>query len=459
MTNTNMNNSAIDTMISNARVAQKECELFNQQQVDRLVMELAKVVFDNAVELAQMAVEETQMGLVEDKIKKNQGKAKIIWNSLKGKKSVGIISRNEETGIVEIAKPVGVVAAVIPTTNPIVTAMSNAMFAIKGRNAVIIAPHPRAKKCTNKTIELIKKAIAKLGAPDNLIQIIEEPTIELTGELMKKADVIVATGGMGMVKAAYSSGKPSFGVGAGNVQCIIDRGVDLKDAVAKIITGRIFDNGIICAGEQTVIAPKDEYEEVMKEFINQGAYYTEDENESNALRNIIFANGLMNKDIVGLPAIGIAKLAGIEVPEETKLILMKANGPGKRDLLSKEKMCPVMATYAYNEFTEAIEIAQINLELEGKGHTTAVHSNNDKHIEMAGENLAVCRLVVNQTSATTAGGSFYNGFAPTNTLGCGSWGNNSISENFTYKHLLNITRIGYFMKDASVPTDEDLWEV
>ncbi len=459
MTDTNNNISVIDTMISNAKVAQKECELYNQQQVDRLVMELAKVVFDNAVELAQMAVDETQMGLVEDKIKKNQGKAKIIWHSLKGKKSVGIISKNEETGIVEIAKPVGVVAAVIPTTNPIVTAMSNAMFAIKGRNAVIIAPHPRAKKCTNKTIELIKKAIAELGAPENLIQIIEEPTIELTGELMKKADVVVATGGMGMVKAAYSSGKPSFGVGAGNVQCIIDRGVDLQDAVAKIITGRIFDNGIICAGEQTVIAPIDEYEEVMKEFINQGAYYTEDENESNALRNIIFANGLMNKDIVGLPAKDIAKLAGIKVPEETKLILIKANGPGKMDLLSKEKMCPVMATYAYNEFTEAIEIAKINLELEGKGHTTSIHSNNDKHIEMAGENLAVCRLVVNQTSATTAGGSFYNGFAPTNTLGCGSWGNNSISENFTYKHLLNISRIGYFMKDASVPTDEELWEV
>ncbi len=452
-------NGLIDEMMAKAKKAQEAYELFDQQQVDVIVKEIAKVVYDNAKDLARMAVDETGMGVYEDKIKKNEGKAKIIWYSLKGKKSVGIIEKNEKTGIIKVAKPVGIVAAVIPTTNPIVTAMSNSMFAVKGRNAIILAPHPRAKKTTTRTIELVNNAIAKLNAPENLIQIIEEPTIELTGELMQKADVIVATGGMGMVKAAYSSGKPALGVGAGNVQCIIDRGVDIKEVVPKIIAGRIFDNGIICAGEQTVIAPKDQYDDIMQEFILQGAYYTEDPAEQDALRKVMFVNGAMNKDVVGQSVQDIADLAGIKVPEKTRVILIKADGPGEKDLLSKEKMCPVMATYAYDDFSEALSIAQTNLELEGKGHSAALHSNNDEHIEMAGEHLTVSRLVVNQTSATTAGGSFYNGFAPTNTLGCGSWGNNSISENVTYKHLLNISRIGYYMKDAYVPTDKELWEV
>ena len=452
-------NGLIDAMMAKARNAQESYELFDQQQVDVIVKEIAKVVYDNAEDLARMAVDETGMGVYEDKIKKNQGKAKIIWHSLKGKKSVGIIEKNEETGIVKVAKPIGVVSAVIPTTNPIVTAMSNSMFAVKGRNAVILAPHPRAKKTTVRTIELVNQAIKKLGAPENLIQIIEEPTIELTGELMTKSDVIVATGGMGMVKAAYSSGKPALGVGAGNVQCIIDRNMDTKDVVSKIITGRIFDNGIICAGEQTVIAPRDEYDAIMQEFVHQGAYYTEMPEEQEAFRKVLFQDGAISKDVVGQSIQDIAALAGVKVPENTRVILIKADGPGEKDILSREKMCPVMATYAYDDFAEGLSIAQTNLELEGKGHSAALHSNNNEHIDLAGEYLTVSRLVINQTSATTAGGSFYNGFAPTNTLGCGSWGNNSISENLTYKHLLNISRIGYFMKDAYVPTDEELWEV
>ena len=237
------NKEYIKSLIKNAKTAQQEFEKYNQAQVDAIVKAIAKVVFDNAVELAKMAAEETRMGVFEDKIKKNQGKAKILWYSLKDKKTVGIIGENPQTGVVEIARPMGVVGAVTPCTNPIVTPMCNAMFALKGRNTIIIAPHPRAKKCGAYTVELFKRELAKLNAPRNLIQIIEEPTVELTNELMREVDVVVATGGMGMVKAAYSSGKPAYAVGAGNVQCIIDRNVDIKDAVPKIIAGRIFDNG------------------------------------------------------------------------------------------------------------------------------------------------------------------------------------------------------------------------
>ncbi len=450
-------NEIIKEMIIKARNAQKNFEEFTQEQVDMIIREIAKVVYDHGEELARMAVDETRMGVYEDKVAKNKGKAKVIWNDLKNKKSVGIIDRDENTGIVMIAKPIGVIASVTPTTNPVVTPMCNAMFALKGRNAIIIAPHPRAKKCSTYTVELMNQAIAKYNPPENLIQIIEEPSIELTNELMKAADTVVATGGGDMVRAAYSCGKPAFGVGPGNVQCIIDRDVDLEETVPKIIRGRTFDNGIICSGEQSVIAHEEDYDQVIEIFIRNGAYYTEDPEEKEALRKALFVNGIMNKHAVGQSPQEIAALAGITIPKETKVILIQADGIGKDDLLCKEKMCPVMATFKYQSFEEAVKIAQTNLELEGKGHSCAIHSNNIENIEYAGIMLTISRLVVNQPSSTSAGGSFYNGFAPTTTLGCGTWGNNSISENFTYKHMLNISRIGYFMKDTIVPTDEELW--
>lgn len=447
----------IQSLIEKARKAQAQYAEFNQEQVDQVVREIAKAVFDNAEVLAKMAHEETRMGRYEDKIKKNQGKARIIWNSLKGKKSVGVLSVNEETGIIEIAKPMGVVGAVTPCTNPIVTPMCNVMFALKGGNAVIIAPHPRAKKCAAYVVDLFNKAISKFNVPENLIQVIEEPTVELTNELMKAVDVVVATGGMGMVKAAYSSGKPAYGVGAGNVQCIIDRGVDLKEAVPKIIAGRIFDNGIICSGEQTVIVPAEQYDEVIAEFKANGAYYIDSEPERSALRNALFVDGVMNKDAVGQAVEQIAALAGLTIPEGTKVIVVKAEGIGKEDLFCKEKMCPVIAAFAYDDFAQAIKIAQANLEVEGKGHSVCLHSNNMENIVAAGKQLTISRLVVNQVCSTSAGGSFYNGLAATTTLGCGSWGNNSISENLDYKHLINISRIALYQKDARVPTDEELW--
>lgn len=453
------NKEFIQQLVANAREAQKELATYTQEELDNIVKVIARTVYLNAEELAKMAVEETGMGVYEDKVAKNKGKSKVIWNNLKSKKSVGIIERDEEKGLVMVAKPVGVVGAVTPTTNPIVTPMCNSMFAIKGGNAIIIAPHPRSQKCSAYTIELINNELKNKGikCPINAIQVITESTIEKTNELMKAVDVVVATGGMGVVKAAYSSGKPSFGVGAGNVQVIVDRDVDFNDATAKIIAGRKFDNGIICSGEQTIIAPRDKYDEVIAAAVKNGIYYIDDEATVEKFRKTLFIDGVINKDVVGQSVQKVASISGVEVPKDTKVILLKASGVGSEDVLCKEKMCPVMAAFKYDTFEEAVEIAQTNLNYEGKGHSAAIHSNNKDHIDYAGINLTVSRLIVNASSSTTAGGSLTNGLAPTTTLGCGTWGNNAISENFDYKHLINISRIGMVIEDAKVPTDDEIW--
>jgi len=449
--------SLIDELIKKSKRAQIEFEKFSQAQVDDVVKAIAKVVYDNAKELARMAVDETRMGNYEDKLKKKLGKARILWHSLKGKKSVGIIDYDENTGIALVAKPMGVIGAVTPCTNPVVTPMCNIMFALKGRNSVIIAPHPRAKKCGKYVVDLFKTAIARYNAPANLIQIIEEPTIELTNELMKKVDVVIATGGMGMVKAAYSSGKPAYGVGVGNVQVIIDRDADIKDAIPKIITGRAFDNGIICSAEQTIIIPEEKFEAAIAEFEANGCYYISDASQKAKLRNILFIDGLPNKDVIGQDVNRIASLAQIEIPVDTKVLVVQTDGIGRDDVFCKEKMCPVLAVIKYRQFADAVAIAQANLDVEGKGHSVTLHSNNRKNIELAAENIKVCRFLINQVCATSNGGSFFNGLAATTTLGCGSWGNNSISENLDYKHLINISRIAYFKKDSKMPTDDELW--
>ncbi len=448
----------IKDMVDRSRVAQQAYEKFDQEQVDAIVKALAKVVYDNAEPLAELAVKETGMGVYEHKVKKNQGKAKIIWSSLKGKKSVGVIGRNEQTGITEIARPVGVVGAVTPCTNPIVTPMCNAMFALKGRNSIIIAPHPRARICARTVVDMFNERIGKLGAPAGLIQVIDEPSVELSKELMKAVDVVVATGGMPMVKDADSSGKPAFGVGVGNVQCIIDRGADIKEAVPKIISGREFDNGIICSAEQTVIMPEEMFDSVIEEFVKNSCVFIGDKQAKDRLTGVLFPNGAMNKELVGVPAAKVAEAAGITVPAGTRAILLAADGSGKDDILSKEKMCPVISVYKYKDFSEALAIAQSNLDVDGRGHSVSIHSNDREHIEKAAEVLTVSRTIVNQICSTMNGGSFFNSLTPTTTLGCGSWGGNSISENLDYRHFLNITRIAYYLGDNKAPTDTEIWE-
>lgn len=444
-------------MVARAHVAQKEFERkFNQEQTDKVVRAMAKVVYDHAEELARMAVDETGMGVYEDKVAKNKGKSKGVWYDLKGKQSMGVLSIDPITDLMTILKPVGVVGAITPTTNPIVTPMSNAMFALKCKNAVIVSPHPRSKKCSAYTVELMNKAIAQFGTPENLIQIIEDPTLESTQELMRAVDVVLATGGMGMVKSAYSSGKPSYGVGAGNVQVIIDRGVDYNQAAKTIITGRTFDNGIICSGEQSFIYPKEDKEKVFKAFVDNGAYIVPEADRDKVV-NAIFENGAMARDIVGQSPKVLADKAGITIPQGTRVLVLEAHGIGKADPVCKEKMCPALAAFGYDKFEEAIQIAQTNLDNEGNGHSAGIHSNNEDHIRQAGLGLSVSRLVINAPVSTTAGGAMASGLACTNTLGCGSWGNNTLSENLTYKHLYNTTRVARLSPKVHIPTDDELW--
>ncbi|MDC0509417.1 aldehyde dehydrogenase family protein [Gammaproteobacteria bacterium] len=452
------NDSSIQELVAKASIAQATYESFKQEQVDAIVRDIGKFVFDNAEQLARMAVDETGMGSYEDKILKNKGKARVIWNNLKDKKSRGVIGEDAEANLMLVAKPMGVVAAVTPCTNPIVTPMCNGMFALKTGNAVIFASHPKAQKCTEHLAQEFMKIVKSHDGPDDLVQVITNGSVEKTQQLMQSADVVVATGGAAMVKSAYSSGKPSYGVGAGNVPVIIDRNIDLQDAVEKIVDGASFDHGIICSHEQFVFAPEEHYDETVQLFTDTGkVWFTDDQEQIRQLREVVFLDGHLNKDVVGRSASEVGKMAGIAVPETSRLILLPADGSGTEDVLAKEKLCPVIAIVPYSTFDDAVSMAKANLLVEGAGHSAALHSNSDDHIEKAGLELPISRLVINQASSLTAGGSLTNGFAPTTTLGCGSWGGNSISENLDYKHLMNVSRIGKVITDKIVPTDEEIW--
>ncbi|MDR2356238.1 MAG: aldehyde dehydrogenase family protein [Clostridiales Family XIII bacterium] len=446
-----------EAYIKRARAAQAIFEDATQADADRAARAVAKVVYDNAEALAVLAAEDTRMGNVPDKTAKNKSKARLIWNSLKGKKSRGILERDAESGITTIAKPLGTVAAITPCTNPIVTPMSNSMFALKCANAIIITPHHNATLCSARAVELFRAELRKLGFPEDLVQILDRHSRENTRNLISMADAVIATGGAGMVYAAYSSGKPALGVGAGNVQAIIDRGADYGAAVRRITEGRAFDNGIICSGEQSAICPEEDFDAILRAFADCGCYTIKNPAEREALRAALFEDGKMSRHAVGQSAAAVARLAGIEIDARTKAIAVEAEGTGLGDVLAKEKMCPVIALYRYRDFAEAVAIAKENLEAEGKGHSVAIHSDNREHIEYAGKALPVSRFLINQVCASSAGGSFQNGLAPTNTMGCGSWGNNSLSENLSYRHLMNVSRIAYHMPDNPVPSDEELW--
>lgn len=444
-------------LIKKARIAQKEFEKYSQEQVDVAVRAIGKSIYDNGEMLARMAVDETKMGVYEDKIVKNKGKSKAVWNKLKGVKSRGIIKYIAEDGLVEVAKPIGVVGAVTPTTNPTMTPMHNAMIALKGGNAIIICPHPRAKNTGVKTVDLMREALEKVGTPKDLIQIVNEPTVEISNLVMQLSDVCVSTGGPGMVKVAYSSGKPAFGVGAGNVQCLIDKDANLDEVVPKVIKGRIYDNGILCTCEQSAICPNELYNEFITRLVQSGAYYIEKEEEVKSLRKALFPDGNISKECVGASPYEIAKMASIEIPKDTKLLVVKVEKYGAEEYFAKEKMCPVLSAYKYDKWEEAVNIANQNLEYEGKGHSAIIHSYTKENIEYAANILPVSRFGVNQIGSSGLGGSFLNGLNPTATLGCGSWGNNSISENLWFNHLINISKIAYEVPSKKIPTDDEIW--
>ncbi|GJE58043.1 aldehyde dehydrogenase family protein [Methylobacterium trifolii] len=448
----------VHRLVARAREAQAVFETFPQERVDAIVRDFGKYVYDNAEALAGMAHKETGLGVYEDKVLKAKGKARVIWNNLKGKVSRGIIGEDAEANLVLVAKPMGVVGAVCPVTNPIVTPMCNAMFALKAGNAIIFAPHPKADDSTWHLTKEYQRIVREHGGPDHLVQAVRHGSVETTQTLMKAVDVVVATGGGAMVKSAYSSGKPSFGVGAGNVPVVIDRGVDLKDAAEKIVAGASFDNGIICSHEQFVLTPEEQYADTLEAFRATGkVWFTDDPAEIDRIRAVVFHHGHLNKDVVGRSAQEIGAKAGLAVPDTARIILVPAIGAGTDDILAKEKLCPVVAILPYKTFEEAVEKAKANLLVEGAGHSAALHSHDEAHIRAMGLALPISRLVVNQSSALTAGGSLTNGFAPTTTLGCGSWGGNSISENLDYKHLMNVSRIGKVIAHRAVPTDAEIW--
>lgn len=450
--------SAIDELVARADRARRAYDAFGQEQVDAIVRDIGKYVYDNASMLARLAVDETGIGVFEDKITKNQGKARLIWNSLKDKKSRGVIGEEPVGNLVLVAKPVGIVGAVAPVTNPIVTPMCNAMFALKTGNAIIFAPHPKAQACTIHLTQVFRAILREHGAPEDLVQVLPKVSIGATQELMRAVDVVVATGGEAMVKAAYSSGKPSFGVGAGNVPVILDEGIDVRAATEMIVAGASFDNGIICSHEQFVIVPAAMYDQTVAGFLaTDRVWYCDDPQVIDRFRTALFPDGAFNRTLVGKSPSFIGVIAGVSIPPSVRVIVLKVAASGRDDILAREKLCPVVALMPCDSFEDALAAAEANLFVEGAGHSAAIHSVDDEHVQEAALRLPVSRLVVNQPCALTAGGSLTNGLAPTTTLGCGSWGGNSISENLDYKHLMNVSRIGRAITDRVPPTDAQIW--
>lgn len=437
---------SVDALIAKMeamREAQKIFATYTQEQVDKIFYEAASAANKMRIPLAKMAVEETGMGVVEDKVIKNNYAAEYIYNTYKDTKTCGLIEEDTAFGIKKIADPIGLVAAVIPTTNPTSTAIFKTLISLKTRNAIIISPHPRAKNCTIAAAKVVLDAAVKAGAPEGIISWIDVPSLELTNEVMKGADIILATGGPGMVKAAYSSGKPALGVGAGNTPVIIDDTADVKMAVSSIIHSKTFDNGMICASEQSVTVLEKVYDAVKKEFAARGCYFLKGD-ELDKVRKTIIINGALNARIVGQKAHTIAKLAGVEVPEATKILIGEVESVDIEEEFAHEKLSPVLAMYKAKTFDEAIKKAEQLVADGGYGHTSSLYINVNEKEKMAKHAAAMktCRILVNTPSSHGGIGDIYNfKLQPSLTLGCGTWGGNSVSENVGVKHLLNIKTV------------------
>ena len=435
---------ALEAKLAQVREAQKKFSTYTQEQVDKIFKAAAIAANQARIPLAKQAVEETGMGVVEDKVIKNNYAAEYIYNAYKNTKTCDIIERDESFGTIKVAEPIGVVGAVIPTTNPTSTAIFKTLISLKTRNGIIISPHPRAKKSTIAAAKVVLDAAVKAGAPENIIGWIDIPSLDMTNLLMKESDIILATGGPGMVKAAYSSGKPALGVGAGNTPAIIDSSADILLAVSSIIHSKTFDNGMICASEQSVIVVKDIYEKVKKEFQYRGCYFLNPE-ETEKVRKTIIINGALNAKIVGQSAHTIAALAGVDVPVDTKVIIGEVESVDIAEEFAHEKLSPVLAFYKAEDFEDALNKAEHLIADGGYGHTSSLYCNavteKDK-IDTFANRMKTCRILVNTPSSHGVIGDLYNfQLKPSLTLGCGSWGGNSVSENVGVKHLINIKTV------------------
>ena len=426
------------------RAAQRRFATYTQEQVDKIFLAAASAANKMRIPLAKQAVAETGMGIVEDKVIKNHYAAEYIYNAYKDTKTCGVIEEDPAYGIQRIAEPIGVIAAVIPTTNPTSTAIFKALICLKTRNAIVISPHPRAKECTIAAAKVVLEAAVAAGAPEDIIVWIDQPSLELTNLVMAEADLILATGGPGMVKAAYSSGKPALGVGPGNTPAVIDDSADILLAVSSIIHSKTFDNGMICASEQSVVVLDSVYDAVKAEFVSRGCHILTPE-QIQKVRDTILVNGALNAKIVGQSAYTIAKLSGVEVPESTKILIGEVESTDLSEAFAHEKLSPVLAMYRAVDFADAMDKADTLVKDGGYGHTASLYidtlAQKEKYAAFCNR-MKACRILVNTPSAHGGIGDLYNfKLAPSLTLGCGSWGGNSVSENVGVKHLLNIKTV------------------
>ena len=439
--------------LSRCRAAQKKYAEYTQEQVDKIFLAAATAANQLRIPLAKLAVEETGMGVVEDKVIKNHFASEYIYNAYRDTKTCGIIEEDTAYGIRRIAEPIGVIAAVIPTTNPTSTAIFKALICLKTRNGILISPHPRAKGCTIAAAKAVLEAAVAAGAPEDIIGWIDQPSLELTNQLMGEADLILATGGPGMVNAAYSSGKPALGVGPGNTPAVIDDTADILLAVSSVIHSKTFDNGMICASEQSVVVLDGVYEAVKAEFVRRGCYIL-NADEAQKVRDTILPGGRLNAKIVGQPAAKIAEMAGVQVPEKTKILIGEVESTDLSEAFAHEKLSPVLAMYRASDFADALEKAETLVRDGGFGHTASIYLdevNCPEKLDAFAHTMKACRILVNTPSSQGGIGDLYNfKLAPSLTLGCGSWGGNSVSENVGVKHLLNI-------KTVAIRRENMLW--
>ncbi len=444
-------------LMERARRAQKVIENFTQQEVDRIVKAVAwsAVREDNSTKISRLAADESGLGYYEAKYIKLQKKVRGALRDINGVKSTGIIERDRLRGLVKIAKPAGVIGAILPCTNPEATPVIKAIFALKGRNAVIFSPHPRTKGTNKLIVDVMRNALADLGVPEDLLVTVEKPTLDISNEVMRQSDLIVATGGGPMVKSAYGSGTPAYGVGTGNTVVVVDETADIEEAAHKIMLSKTFDYGTSCSSENSLIIQKRIYAELIAQLQKEGGYLA-DEKEKEHLCSVMWNEGYLNKDIIAQPAALIAEKAGISVTSDTSFIMVQETGTGSDYPFSGEKLSVVLTLYEYDDFDEAIAMVNKITEYQGKGHSCGIHSNNNEHIERLGKETKVSRIMVRQPQCYGNSGNWDNGMPFTMTLGCGTWGGNISSENITWKHMINTTWVSYPVEEI-IPDDKELF--
>ena len=436
------NIAELNALVERVKKAQREYASFTQEQVDKIFRAAALAAADARIPLAKMAVAESGMGIVEDKVIKNHFASEYIYNAYKDEKTCGVLSEDDTFGTITIAEPIGIICGIVPTTNPTSTAIFKSLISLKTRNAIIFSPHPRAKEATNKAADIVLQAAIAAGAPKDLIGWIDQPSVELSNALMHHPDInlILATGGPGMVKAAYSSGKPAIGVGAGNTPVVIDETADIKRAVASVLMSKTFDNGVICASEQSVVVVDSVYDAVRERFASHGGYLLQGK-ELKAVQDIILKNGALNAAIVGQPAAKIAELAGFTVPATTKILIGEVTDVDESEPFAHEKLSPTLAMYRAKDFEDAVTKAEKLVAMGGIGHTSCLYTDQDNQparVAYFGQMMKTARILINTPASQGGIGDLYNfKLAPSLTLGCGSWGGNSISENVGPKHLIN----------------------